>query len=82
MSIADDLDHIAEHVGDNDYNLPLMAKNTLLLAAKALRIVEDADRRLGHFADMPYHGTDGSPFNLLIDATTAIHQAAEEASKP
>ena len=37
MTLADDLDHIAEHIGDDQDGLPLHSKNTILLAAKALR---------------------------------------------
>lgn len=81
MSLADELELHAEHISDDQPGIPVGSKNTLLLAAKALRIVEDADQRLGHFAEMPYYGTDGSPFNLLIDAATAIHEAASQPTK-
>lgn len=36
MTLTDDLYHIAEHIGDDQPNLPEGAKNTLLLAAKRI----------------------------------------------
>lgn len=40
--LIDRLEHLAEHIGDDDYNLPLMAKSTVLEAAKALRQTDAA----------------------------------------
>lgn len=37
LTLIADLEHIAAHIGDDDYNLPRGAKSTVLSAADAFR---------------------------------------------
>lgn len=71
---------------------PLFTAAADLIEQQAERIAEleaivgkvvDADSRFGHFAAMKQTGDvrEASPFNLLIDAASVIHEAAEAARK-
>lgn len=70
--------------GDDRWHSDPGATHDALLAriAELQAIVDklvDADRRLGHFADMTSHTDEGSPFHMLIDACKVIREAAEAA---
>ena len=49
--LPDDLDLIAEHIGDDQPNLPEGAKNTILLAARAIKELREVVAKLPKTAD-------------------------------
>ena len=77
--IPDELDLIAEHIGDDQPNLPEGAKNTILLAAKAIKEMRASVLRL------EYHkGRAMNERDRLRDVVAKLleNPPAEEASKP
>ena len=64
--IPDELDLIAEHIGDDQPNLPEGAKNTILLAARAIRDIENPK-----VVSMSYDAMLGEPLTAVVQSPLA-----------
>ena len=80
MTLPDDLNHLAEHLSDDHDGLPLHSKNTVLLAAKALRdlteLIEDMD------AALSVRNKDVADIEIANRAIADVVQAAESLITP
>ena len=77
--LPDKLDLIAEHIGDDQPNLPEGAKNTILLAAKAIKEMRASVLRLEFYE---YRAIKERDRLREVVAKLIENPPAEEASKP